>query len=161
MTFKLGILSDTHNRVPANLAQVFAGVEMILHAGDVMTEATLARVAAIAPVRVVRGNNDEALPPEVPDHDLVEFHGIRIGLTHGHLFSWGERGRREMAGHFRPDGARLVVCGHTHCYLDETVDGVRIINPGAAGMHWFGGQPTAVIMTVDGHVYDIERVEFT
>lgn len=159
MTRKLGIMADTHNQLPPSLAAVFAGVELILHAGDVMDGATLERITAIAPVRAVRGNNDGGLPPEVPDHDLVEFHGLRIGLTHGHLFPWGARGREQMVRRFQAMRPDLIVCGHTHCYGDEMVAGTRVLNPGTAGMRWFGGRPTAVVLRLDGKVYDIERVE--
>ncbi|MBE7560569.1 metallophosphoesterase family protein [bacterium] len=65
-----------------------------------------------------------------------------------------------MVVHFRVHRPHLIVCGHSHVYSDETVGGVRILNPGTAGMNWFGGRPTGVLLSVNGRVYDIEKVEF-
>ena len=160
MSLKLGILADTHNKVPSSLFDVFQDVELILHAGDVMDEATRNEIESIAPVRLVRGNNDGALSLVYPDHDLVEWQGLRLGMTHGHLFPWGERGLFKMVEYFRLMRPDLIICGHSHAFMDQMVAGTRVVNPGSAGLHWFGRAPSAAILTRhDGDGYEIERVD--
>jgi len=56
----IGVISDTHGRLDPTVEKVFAGVDRIVHAGDVGDEAVLARLRAIAPLTAVRGNGDDA-----------------------------------------------------------------------------------------------------
>ncbi|MBA3533388.1 MAG: metallophosphoesterase family protein, partial [Ardenticatenales bacterium] len=78
---KIALLSDTHGWLDPSLRKWFAGVEMILHAGDVGGECVLEELEQIAPTLAVRGNID--LPdPALPLERVVEVGEMRIALLH-------------------------------------------------------------------------------
>src|ERR671937_2440826 len=84
---RIGVVADTHHpefldALPAKLFEVFEGVELILHAGDVGGRETLERLSAIAPVQAVRGDHDPALT-DLPRERIVEAGGRRIAIIHG------------------------------------------------------------------------------
>src|SRR5690242_1006251 len=93
--YRVGVLSDTHvpdymPALPTAVAACFAGVDLILHAGDVTGAAVLEELGALAPVVAVKGNHDTL---DLPRKRLVEIGGARIGLIHGHRSF-----RRELPG---------------------------------------------------------------
>jgi putative phosphoesterase len=153
----IGLISDTHvpHRMPALPPTLFdrlAGVDLILHAGDLDAPAILDELRRIAPVRAVRGNrhlqapwpNDQSLPLSLD----LEIEGHRIVVTHGHLSFWNSlweklwllwpdhRSRanallvKRLARAF--PGADVCIFGHSHRALVERRDGVLFVNPGAA-----------------------------
>jgi len=131
---KVAVLADTHaprrwRSCPAPVAGRLRGVDLILHAGDVCIPAVLDELAAFAPVRVVRGNNDG---PDVaawgaPDTLELDAGGLRLAMVHdaGPAVGRAARMRRRF-----PD-AGLVIFGHSHIPLDESAGGLRIFNPGS------------------------------
>jgi uncharacterized protein len=128
------VLSDTHSprrwkACPPALLPHLEDADVILHAGDVCTPDVLDLLSTFAPVHVVMGNNDV---PEVaewgaPETLEVELDGVRIGMVHDS----GQREGRAARLRRRFPTADLVVFGHSHIPLDETADGVRILNPGS------------------------------
>jgi putative phosphoesterase len=132
---RIGVISDTHISSPARVLpaavwQAFAGVDMILHAGDLTTLGVLRELGVLCPVHAVYGNCD---PPEVvarlPDKLVVPIEGVRIGLIHGHRGqgrTTPEVARRSFAG------VGCIVFGHSHAPLIETREGVLLFNPGSA-----------------------------
>jgi uncharacterized protein len=127
-------LSDTHaprrwRGCPPAVAEHLRGAELILHAGDVCVPSVLDELAAYAPVKAVRGNNDG---PDVaawgaPETLEFELAGLPVAMVHDS----GPAARRTARLRRRFPGAELVVFGHSHIPLDETGDGVRIFNPGS------------------------------
>ena len=81
---QIGLISDTHGLVRPAVHEALAGVELILHAGDVGGEAILAELGTIAPVRAVRGNTDPLGVPWLEDEVVLEIAGVRIHVSHGH-----------------------------------------------------------------------------
>ncbi|RZA06640.1 MAG: metallophosphoesterase, partial [Proteobacteria bacterium] len=78
-----GIISDTHGFFDSALPELFAGVDEILHAGDIGKGMVLEKLGAIAPVVAIRGNIDEKLPTRsLPDKLEIEREGGPIFLTH-------------------------------------------------------------------------------
>lgn len=131
---RIAVVSDTHaprfwKRMPAAVAEQLAGVDLILHAGDVCIPSVLDELAAHAPVHVVLGNNDG---PDVaawgaPETLELDLDGVRIAMIHD---SGPKQGRaRRMRARF-PD-ADLVVFGHSHIPWDTEEDGPRLFNPGS------------------------------
>ena len=108
---KLGLISDTHGLLRAQVFEVLAGVEHILHAGDVGPVELLDELAAIAPVTAVWGNTDgwdvRARVKEVAE---LELGGVRVAVVHGMQF--GSPTPEKVAAAYPSAG--LVVFGHSH-----------------------------------------------
>ncbi len=134
---KIGVVSDTHvphaaPRVPGEVLEALSkeGVELILHAGDMVVEDVLFQLMEVAPVRAVAGNVD---PPSVrasySDVELFEVEGVRILLTHG----WGDGATlpHRLLEAYGSRGARVVVFGHSHVPYNRERDGVLLFNPGS------------------------------
>ncbi|MEU0569539.1 metallophosphoesterase family protein [Nonomuraea sp. NPDC005983] len=124
-------LADTHaprswRSMPLRVAEQLADADLILHAGDVCVPSVLRELAAYAPVRVVKGNNDG---PDLDAPETLELilDGLRVAMIHD---SGPARGRLERMRRRFPE-ADLVVFGHSHIPLDESGDGLRIFNPGS------------------------------
>lgn len=164
---RLGIVSDTHGHYPDELDDVFAGMDLILHAGDVGPGGIVERLERLAPVVGVYGNIDG--PPvrgRFPEHARFRAGGLRVWMTHigGHPGTRGGRPRWapgiEDALHAeRPD---LFVCGHSHILRIERVKalgGMLYVNPGAAGRSGFHQVQTCVrLRLADGRAVEAEVV---
>jgi hypothetical protein len=134
----VGVISDTHGSVPEGLEAAFAGVERIIHAGDVGAERVLAELEAIAPVVAVHGNMDSGdLGWRLPDRAVVKLDGRRVVVVHDEAAF--------TADAF--EGAAVIVSGHTHVPLVERRGSVLRLNPGAAvGSERYGLRPTVAVL---------------
>lgn len=129
---RIGIVSDTHNRVPPGIFQALKGVDEILHAGDICRSEILTDLEGLAPVTAVHGNCDDFdLVSRLPEERRLERCGVTIVLLHGHRLGRGRVG--DFQARFRDDRPDLVVFGHSHEPLSKVRDGVRYFNPGTAG----------------------------
>lgn len=147
MTLRIGLISDTHGQLRADVHRAFEGVSMILHAGDVCGDEILDELALIAPVKAVHGNCDDPWNPRLPGRLDIEVGGLRVHVSHGHEL--GRPGPAKVAEAYDAD---VCVYGHTHRQLIERVDGRLVVNPGAAGPRRFDLVPSVAILTiVDGH----------
>ncbi len=122
----IGVISDTHGSIPERVFEVFAGVDRIIHAGDIGSSAILCALEEIAPVTAVLGNCDGA----IPGWALSPFAILRLGLGtiavgHELLHLTRERNLDEF-------GATVVVCGHTHVARVQRVGQWLVVNPGSA-----------------------------
>ncbi len=144
---RVGVISDTHGLLRAEVFDVFRQVDHILHAGDLGKPEVLADLEAIAPVTAVYGNVDPpALRARLPQVATLELDGFEIVVTHGDQF-----------GHPTPatlheafPRAEIIVYGHTHQALLELVDRtVTVMNPGGAGQRRFDLQPSVGIMELE------------
>jgi uncharacterized protein len=126
----VGVLSDTHGELHPQVLPRFreAGVELILHAGDVGDYAVIEQLSQLAPVSAVAGNVDVTgnvalLPIEL----TMQLEGVSVYMTHigGKPANWLPRLARPL-----PD---VAICGHSHRPLLERVGGTLFLNPGAAG----------------------------
>ena len=139
---KIGIISDTHGLLRAQVFEVFAGVEHVLHAGDVGDPDILVELAAIAPVTAVWGNVDGMeIRARVPEVARLELGGVRIAVVHGMQF--GSPTPQRVAAAY-PD-AGLVVFGHSHRPLIQEVGPTLAVNPGSAGPRRFRDPVTVAI----------------
>lgn len=144
--------------LPGRLAEVFQGVALILHAGDLVTSLVLADLKRIAPVVAVAGNMD---PPDVrrqlPRQTTVTVEGHTIGLIHGDYLSRLAEVRStgidydDLYAFLRRQfpGARCIVYGHTHRARAEERDGVLFFNPGAVATYRVGDVSTVGVLMVD------------
>ena len=142
---KIGVISDTHlNLVSREFVQIFeeylADADMILHAGDIVSEKVVDFLAD-RNVHAVYGNMDPfEVQRRLPGKTIVEAGSYRIGLIHG----WGPSAGLEdrIADEFTDVDA--VVYGHSHMAANHLRDGVLYFNPGTAtgysssGIHSIG-----------------------
>ena len=151
---RIGIVSDTHDRVLAALHAALAGVDEILHAGDIATAEALAEIETIAPVTAVRGNmDDRALADRLPKDRILERDRVRIALVHGHRV--GRASVDDLARRYGR-GVDLVIWGHIHVPVSEVRDEVRYFNPGTAG--GLGARPTCGLLTVEAGRFTVEHL---
>jgi putative phosphoesterase len=131
---RVAVLSDTHaprrwKSCPAAVAEQLAGVDAILHAGDVCTASVLDELSEYAPVHAVQGNNDgdDVAAWGAPEVLQLTLDGLAVAMVHD---SGPATGRAARLRRSFPD-ASLVVFGHSHIPWDETVGGQRAFNPGS------------------------------
>ena len=145
---RIGLISDTHGLVRPEALRALAGVERIIHAGDVGGPAVIDALRGIAPVDVVRGNNDKdpwgaKLPPSL----ALELDGVRVHVLHD---------LKEMEVEPAAAGFRVVVAGHSHKPVVTERDGVLFVNPGSAGQRRFSLPVSIGYLTVSAGTVSAE-----
>jgi hypothetical protein len=144
---RIGLISDTHipearEELWPQVFDAFAGVDAILHAGDIHDLVVIDQLHDIAPVWAARGNGEDGSGgrPIQPDHPrlreawLLEFEGLRVGLTHDvpipeyppHLTL-----ERAMQRYFGRSDVDVLIYGDTHVEAIDTVGSTLCINPGS------------------------------
>jgi putative phosphoesterase len=149
----IGIISDTHGLVRPDVHTALAGVELILHAGDVGGQDILMELGLIAPVRAVFGNTDAPGEPGLAEAIEVMIGGVTIHVSHGH-----EVGSPSAAKLLDRYAADVIVFGHTHRPLVARAGGRLVLNPGAAGPRRFDILPSVARLTIAGGLVDAELV---
>ncbi|CAB3680238.1 metallophosphoesterase family protein [Paraburkholderia rhynchosiae] len=139
---RIGLISDTHNLVRPEALDYLAGCDAIIHAGDICNQAVLDALAQIAPLTVVRGNNDTGeWAASLPTHATLTVQQVAILVVHDIA---------DVRGDPRKDDIRVVVTGHSHKPSISERDGVLFVNPGSAGPRRFKLPVSAGILTVEG-----------
>ena len=140
----IGVISDTHNFLDPKIHELFAGVDHILHAGDIGNTTVISELEEIAPVTAVYGNTDTGLP--FRETEVIEL-GTRKFLIH-HIVNPHALGDRvkERIARAQP---HVVVFGHTHRTFCESIEGVLYFNPGSAGKPKFGLGRTVAVLHCD------------
>jgi len=149
----VGLISDTHGLLRPEVHAALAGVEVILHAGDVGGDDILDELQLIAPVHAVYGNTDPPGQSRLAEAIEMTIGEVRVHVSHGH-----EVGSPTPAKLLARYDADVIVYGHTHKQLLTHADGRWIVNPGAAGPRRFDLLPSVARMTVRGGDVDIEIV---
>jgi putative phosphoesterase len=149
----IGLVADTHGLVRPDIFSALAGVEFILHAGDVGGADVLAELATIAPVEAVAGNTDPPGTPGLASSLEREIDGIRIHVSHGH-----ELGRPTPERLLAVYPHDVVVYGHTHRQLITRAGRRLVINPGAAGPRRFSLMPSVAKLVIEGGRAEAEIV---
>jgi uncharacterized protein len=157
---RLGVISDTHiydrrRVIPLMVWEAFAGVDCILHAGDIARQDVLDELAALAPVHAVYGNMD---PPELASTLqatlVLDLDSARIGLTHGHLGRGRTTPQCALSLFTGVEGLRAVVFGHSHEPYNNVQRGVLLFNPGSPTERRRQPRPSYGFLTIeDGLVH--------
>jgi len=148
----VGLVSDTHGLVRPELFTALAGVELILHAGDV-GDGVLPQLRAIAGVQAVHGNTDPPGTPGLRASLDLEIDGHSIHVSHGHEV--GSPTAETLLSRYTAD---VIVFGHTHKPLVERAGPRLVVNPGAAGPRRFNLKPSVAKMTLTAGRVDVEIV---
>jgi putative phosphoesterase len=126
---RVGLISDTHGLLRPQAVAVLQGSDFIVHGGDIGDAGILEALGAIAPLTVVRGNNDrEAWAAGIPETDFLRAAGVLVYAIH-------DLSRIDIDP--AAAGVRVVVSGHSHKPRIEERGGVLYVNPGSAGPRRF------------------------
>lgn len=151
----IGLISDTHGQVRADVHRALAGVAFILHAGDVCGDEVLMELELVAPTLAVYGNCDPYDHPRLTRVIERVERGVRIHVSHGH-----ELGAPTVDRLLSTYDADVIVYGHTHRPLIARAGNRLVVNPGAAGPRRFDIVPSVGRLTIgpDGTI-DVDLVE--
>ena len=145
---KIALISDTHNHLDSRVSEIFAGVDHILHGGDVGENLILVELEQIAPVTAVLGNNDFNLP--IPETAVVQLGGKKF-LVH-HIVTPGF-GPRPIQERIRAESPDVVVFGHSHQAHAEQIGPTLFLNPGYAGRPRFRLERSVALLEInDGKI---------
>ena len=151
----IGVISDTHGRLDPTVEKVFAGVDRIVHAGDVGDEAILARLSAIAPLTAVRGNGDDApWGLALPGVASEVLEGLRLVVVHDRemLEVYAKPELREAMS----DGVGVLIHGHTHCAEVGREQGTLCLNPGSASLPHYELPRSVALLRIDDGECSVE-----
>lgn len=154
---KIGLISDTHNQLPARVFDAFAGVDSIIHAGDIGSQKVLDELKVIAPVKAVYGNMDGfPLRGNLNRIDCMKTAGLNLCITHivnspksfaFELFKMGKE-------------ADIVVFGHTHRAEQVWFNNILFVNPGSAVQARDSRGPSVAILTIEENKSRVEFIFF-
>jgi uncharacterized protein len=147
---QIGVVSDTHGYYDPKLTEIVAGVDLILHGGDVGKQEVLDTLSSIATVKAVCGNVDSPLL-ELPPSLCANLDGVQVEMLHiipeaqYDIEKWS---RQELTGKALPPRAknfrrqfqpqtRVVIFGHSHEPCLTVLQGTLFFNPGSAGKKRF------------------------
>ena len=150
----VGLVSDTHGLFRPQLREALAGVDLIIHAGDVGGADVLRQLSEIAPVEAVSGNVDDRRDPLLRRERSLPVGALTIHVSHG-----------DELGSPRPElllaryAGDVLVYGHTHRPLVfRSADNRLVVNPGAAGPRRFDIKPSCARLTIANERADVEIV---
>ena len=139
--YRIGLISDTHlpqllrslDELGPEPGQALAGVDLILHGGDVTTPAVLDWCEQFAPVLVARGNNDIFDDPRLAERQFVDVHGFRIGMSH-ELRPESRPIRTLLDTSLGGEQVDVLIGGDTHVERLEFRDQVLLVNSGSPSL---------------------------
>lgn len=147
---RVGLISDTHGLLRPEALDFLRGSDHIIHAGDITGPEILPPLAAIAPLTVVRGNNDRgAWARELPETAILRLGQVAIYVIHD---------LKELPLDPAGAGMRVVVSGHSHKPLCSERGGVLYVNPGSAGRRRFTLPISVGELLVDGEDVKVRLV---
>jgi putative phosphoesterase len=134
---RVGVVSDTHmtrmaKTLPQALTAEFRNVDIILHLGDWVAMEIYDKLAELAPVEGIAGNNDGAeIIERFGERKIVTLDGVRIGMIHGHAPYSGKGTDGNALLAFAQDEVDCILFGHSHQPLLRRENGILLFNPGS------------------------------
>ena len=148
MAKRIGVLSDTHGLLRPEVLSALSGCDAIIHGGDINKPEILEQLEKIAPVYVVRGNNDKEWAEHLPITLAFQIEQCRFFLVHN---------KKQVPGDLT--GIDAVIFGHSHKYFAQELDSRLWLNPGSCGKRRFDQEITLAILTVDGSSLSAEKID--
>jgi len=147
---RIGLISDTHGLLRPEALDFLAGCDHIVHGGDIGGPDILERLGALAPLTVVRGNNDTAVwARSIPETARLELGGVALYVIHD---------LKALDIDPAAAGVRVVVSGHSHKPACSERGGVLYVNPGSAGRRRFSLPIAAGELTIENGQVAVELV---
>ncbi len=151
----IGVISDTHGFFDDRIRELFAGVDLIMHAGDVGGPQILQNLSLVAPVVAVRGNVDEEdACASLPESIQVVAAGSTLFMTH--ILNLPEDDPATNIPDPAPD---LVIFGHSHQQCHENRDGVLYLNPASAGRQRFSNPRSVSLITAAPNTLEARLID--
>ena len=150
---RVGLISDTHGLLRPQAVAALQGSDFIVHGGDIGDAGILEALSAIAPLTVVRGNNDrEPWAEAIAETEFLKVDGVRVYAIHD---------LSQIDIDPAAAGVRVVISGHSHKPKVEERGGVLYINPGSAGPRRFKLPIAVGELIVNGDSVTARIVELT
>lgn len=153
---RIAILSDTHGLLRPEVTEVLKTCEVILHGGDINSKKIVEQLEQIAPLYVVRGNNDKDWAEGMAEELKLTLFGLNIYMVHN---------KKNARIDFQTDndGTDIFIYGHSHKYDEKTVDGVLFLNPGSCGPRRFRQPVTMAVLEVCESTgqWKVEKIDLT
>ena len=149
---QVAVISDTHGMLRREVVAELQDCSHIIHAGDIVKEIDLDELRLYGSIYAVHGNNDLWQPGlrELAGILRFEIAGVSFLMTHD---QWDVPRNLE--------GIRAVICGHTHRYREEWIDGRLWLNPGSCGYARFGGEVTMAKLKLQaGKILSVRKIMF-
>jgi putative phosphoesterase len=162
---RVGLISDTHDRIDDHLEKIFDGIELVLHAGDIGPKA-FAWLDERYDLRAVKGNNDTGVwnIEGLPGARVEVIDGLRVLMIHE--LGTVEHPSSQVEFLLAAEKPDLVLTGHSHKPRLAEKDGVLYVNPGSVGPKRFSLprvagwlELTAKELTVT--LFDLEKPKLT
>lgn len=144
----IGVISDTHGLLRQEVLSHLRSCDVILHGGDINRQDILETLRAIAPLYVVRGNNDKEWAEGMPVFEDFILDGIHVYMTHK------KKDLPEDLSKFD-----LIITGHTHRYEEKTVNDIVFLNPGSCGPRKETQPITMALVSIDDGQISIQKID--
>ena len=138
----IGVISDTHNLLRPEAIEALKNTDLIIHAGDICNPKVLEDLRLLAPVAVVKGNNDKGLwADNLPVFKLIEVDEIYIYVIHD---------LQEIKFYPIPPETNVLISGHSHKPSLKKQDEILYLNPGSAGPRRFNLPISVALLEIKG-----------
>ena len=144
---RIAVISDTHGLLRPEVIRIVAGCDAIIHGGDINNQKILDQLSALAPLYVVRGNNDKEWAEHLPESIAIQIEDCVLFVVHNKKFVPSEL-----------HGIDAVIFGHSHKYAEQMIDGRLWLNPGSCGKRRFDQEITLAILTINGKELSVEKI---
>ena len=157
----IGVISDTHiperaDEIPKTVFEVFKDVDMILHAGDVVSIAVIDQLKKLAPTICVQGNIDRYYGLNLPKRNVITVDKFKIGLDHGEVYPRGDTQQlRYIALEMDVD---VLISGHTHWAFINRIDDILLLNPGSPTVPRMS-DPTVMLLKIENNTIDSDIIK--
>jgi putative phosphoesterase len=144
---KLAILADTHGLLRPEVVERLKTADAIVHGGDINQQSIVDALQKIAPLYIVRGNNDKEWAENIPHDCTVTLAGVTFYIVHN---------KKDVPADL--SGVDVVVFGHSHKVVQVEKDGVLWLNPGSCGPRRFHQEITMMMAELTDGEIQVEKV---
>ena len=145
---RVAVISDTHGVLRPEVLAYLEKSDYIIHAGDICTKKVLDKLESIAPLFIVRGNNDVGAWADVLETEIYFTLGkYRFYLIHD---------KKLVTAH--PEAVDFIIFGHSHKYFHEQQGKTCWLNPGSCGRARFHLPLTMATLELSDNGYEIQCI---
>lgn len=157
----IGVTSDTHipdrtTELPEAVFKIFKNVDMILHAGDLVSTTVIDQLESLAPAKFVQGNMDRYYGLNLPKRSIIKVNGLKIGLDHGEVYPKGDTQQLKYIA--KEMGVDTLITGHTHWAFINEVDNILLLNPGSPTVPRMS-EPTVMLLNIENNAINCEIIK--